>query len=77
LIIGAISGYQYGFNGLIDEVNIFNRGLAPSEIKALVAAASAGECVFPLLLSVSPNSAQAGQESLSVLVTGRFTHFAP
>jgi hypothetical protein len=36
-------GYFY-FQGLIDEVEIFNRALAPSEIQAIFSAGSAGKC---------------------------------
>jgi len=36
-------GYFY-FQGLIDEVEIFNRALSASEIQALLSAASAGKC---------------------------------
>jgi hypothetical protein len=40
---GGNGGYFY-FQGVIDEVEIFNRALAPSEIRALFNAASAGKC---------------------------------
>ena len=32
------------FNGLIDEVELFNRALSPEEIKAIFEAGSAGKC---------------------------------
>jgi hypothetical protein len=35
---------QYGFNGLIDEVAVFNRALAANEVAALYTAGSAGMC---------------------------------
>jgi len=37
------SGYFY-FQGLIDEVEIFNRALAQSEVQSIVTAGSAGKC---------------------------------
>ena len=40
---GGNAGYYY-FQGLIDEVEIFNRALAQSEIEALVSAGNAGKC---------------------------------
>jgi hypothetical protein len=39
----GINGYFY-FQGRIDEVEIFNRALAPSEIQAIFSAANAGKC---------------------------------
>jgi RHS repeat-associated protein len=75
LIIGALSNGGYPFVGLIDEVNIFNRGLQPSEVQAIFAAGGAGECQNPALSSVSPNAGQQGQQSLSVGITGQFTNF--
>ena len=46
LRIGIVfeSGFSEPFGGLIDEVEIFNRGLSASEIQAIFAAGSAGEC---------------------------------
>ena len=43
LFIGQ-SELQYFFDGLIDEVEIFNRALAASEIQAIYDAGSAGKC---------------------------------
>jgi hypothetical protein len=37
------------FDGLIDEVTIYNRALAPAEIQAVVAAGAAGKCPLPRL----------------------------
>ncbi|HEV2444850.1 MAG TPA: LamG domain-containing protein, partial [Candidatus Sulfopaludibacter sp.] len=59
--IGASSsGFRPGFartwNGVIDEAQVFNRALAQSEIQALYAAGSAGECkpsAFPILKPIS------------------------
>jgi hypothetical protein len=38
---------KYYFNGLIDEVSIYNRALTASEIEAIYAAGSAGKCNMP------------------------------
>jgi hypothetical protein len=35
---------QYAWNGLIDEVSLYARALAPEEIQAIVVAGSAGKC---------------------------------
>jgi hypothetical protein len=46
--IGALQGgtgtVTYFWDGLIDEVDLFDRALAPSEIQAIAAAGSAGKC---------------------------------
>ena len=45
LVIGKEDGFtDRNFDGLIDEVEIFNRALAASEIQAIVNAGSAGKC---------------------------------
>jgi hypothetical protein len=38
------NGSAFYFQGLIDEVEIFNRALAPSEVQAIASAGSAGKC---------------------------------
>ena len=75
LIIGATAGGGFPFDGLIDEVNIFDRGLQPSEVLAIAAAGTAGECQAPALSTVSPNAGLQGQQDLSVNITGQFTNF--
>jgi hypothetical protein len=42
----GVIGNRY-FHGLIDEVEVFNRALAPEEIEAIHAAGSAGKCKRP------------------------------
>jgi len=45
LVLGAIPGYgPEKFGGLIDELHIWNRALATSEIQALIATGGAGPC---------------------------------
>lgn len=65
------------WNGVIDEVQAFNRALSQAEIQAIYAAAGAGECRgLPTIKSVTPNSGQQGQQNLSVALTGQFTNWA-
>lgn len=42
--IGIAVGYPRTFNGVVDEVQAYNRAPAQSEIQSIVAAGSAGEC---------------------------------
>jgi hypothetical protein len=42
--IGADSTGKNQFKGLIDEVSLYGRAVAPSELQAIVAAGSAGKC---------------------------------
>lgn len=42
------------FNGLIDEVSIYNRALSEREIRAIFAAGSAGKCPSPPAISQQP-----------------------
>lgn len=67
------------FFGLIDEVEVFNRALAPQEIQAVFNAGAAGKCktgtVTPFLVSVTPSSGAQGQQNLAVSITGLSTHF--
>jgi hypothetical protein len=41
--------FERGFNGLIDEVSIYNRALTASEIQSIYNAHSAGKCFTPVL----------------------------
>lgn len=47
LYIGASSPTQEFFNGVIDEISIYNRALTPTEIQAIFLAGSAGKCASP------------------------------
>jgi hypothetical protein len=51
---GGNGGYFY-FQGLIDEVEIFNRALAQSEIQAILGAGSAGKCKNQLPVALCKN----------------------
>ena len=71
---------MYFFNGLIDEVSIYNRALTASEIQAIYAAGSEGKCYaptppatnVPVIFAFSPISGDVGA---SVTISG--TNFSP
>ncbi|MCP5094062.1 MAG: LamG domain-containing protein, partial [Chloroflexi bacterium] len=44
IAVHATDGFDAFFDGIIDEVTIFNRALSPSEISAIYGAGSAGKC---------------------------------
>ncbi len=44
LQIGGLDGFANYYQGLIDEISIYNRALSPVEIQALYAAGNAGKC---------------------------------
>ena len=79
LLIGTFAGEasgEFNWQGAIDEVQVFNRALSTSEIQAIFAAGSAGECKGqPTLSSVAPNTGQQSQQNLSVALTGYFTNW--
>jgi len=54
LMIGEAEG-NYFFNGLLDEISIYNRALAASEIAAIYSAGSAGKCQGPQLTIMFTN----------------------
>jgi len=60
--IGIVEGYSYSsFDGLIDELSIFNRALSSTEIQSIYNAASAGMCrPDPVISNVSPMSGIPG-----------------
>ena len=71
------SGLQpYLFNGLIDEVSIYNRALTASEIQAIYAAGSGGKCPpppTPPAIAVQPTNQTVyvgGTASFSVTASG-------
>lgn len=55
LLIGAgdLAGARQFTNGLLDEVDLFNRALTQPEIQAIVNAGSAGKCLAPTAASVA------------------------
>jgi len=44
VVIGNTMGYVQGFNGMIDELAVYARALAPAEIQSIYGAGSAGKC---------------------------------
>lgn len=62
--------HQFPFNGLIDELAIYNRALTAAEVQAIHQAGSAGKCTAtppPVITAVSPNVAAPGE---MVAITG-------
>jgi hypothetical protein len=59
LQIGRNPGFGEYFQGLIDEVSIYNRALSAAEIQAIVAADTAGKCKPNSLLSIDLVAGQA------------------
>jgi subtilase family serine protease len=55
-------------DGLIDELDVFNRALMLAEVQSIFAAGSAGKCHPALLLSIDPNPVMGGRAA-----TGTFT----
>lgn len=77
LRIGAIDYPQYSFEGLIDEVSLYNRALSPAEIQAIYAAGSAGKCFTPTAPSIEAQPQDqrvdtAASASFNVIATGSF-----
>lgn len=75
--IGGIvnsSPHDY-FQGVIDELTLYNRALTGPEIEGIYAAGSAGKCRVSTLLSVIPNTGQPGQQNISVSFTGQSTNW--
>jgi hypothetical protein len=79
LTIGRAEGFR--LNGLVDEVEIFERALSASEIQALFAAGSAGKCKNELLVTIDikpgsfPNSINPrnnGVIPVAILTTNTF-----
>ncbi len=79
LRLGAIESAQpYTFEGLLDEVSIYNRALSADEILAIYMAGSAGKCTTPtppvILTQPQAQTVDAGSSaSFSVNATGSQT----
>jgi RHS repeat-associated protein len=67
------------FQGVIDELSLYNRALTSAEIQAIFAAGSVGKCKGqagnPVISSITPNFGKQGQQNLSIVITGHNTHF--
>jgi len=74
LLLGNNAGaLQRNFNGLVDEVSLYNRALSASEIQAIYATGSGGKCPLPILISSQPTNQTATPGhtiTLSVAATG-------
>ena len=62
----------FDFNGLIDEVTIFNRALTAAEIQGMYSGSSVGFCQEPVpaVTSISPASVMVGSSDVTLTVTG-------
>jgi len=76
-IIGSAfgsDGNQFSFKGLVDEVSVYNRALAASEVQAIYNAGSAGKCrdSVPLTgpLSLTPLFPPSDSDSSEIMKTG-------
>ncbi len=71
LEIGKFSTESYGgiYSGLIDEIQLFNRGLTAAEIKSIYNAGSAGLAPVPAVTVISPSSGPATGNT-QVVITG-------
>jgi hypothetical protein len=58
------------FNGLIDEVSVYNRALSAGEIAGIFAAGSAGKCVPPPTITSQPQSQSATVGNPATLAVG-------
>lgn len=66
---------MYFFNGLVDEVSLYNRALTASEIQAVYAVGSGGKCYIPrppgiLVQPTNQTATAGGTASFSVTATG-------
>lgn len=71
LEIGKWSTESYGgiYSGLIDEIQLFNRGLTAAEVQSIYNAGSAGLALVPTVSAISPSSGPATGGS-QVVITG-------
>ena len=70
------SPIEFPFNGLIDEIEVFNRPLTGQEIKAIFAAGSAGKCNLIPLVAFVPQAVLEygrGNRDDSFNLTGTFS----
>lgn len=67
------SGFPRNWNGVVDEVQAFNRPPLQTEIRTIFNAGSLGECkgASPIS-SVAPNAGQQGQQNLGNSIPGHF-----
>ena len=72
LKIGASAGEGAYLNGLVDEVEVFNRALSDAEIATIYNASALGKCRAPMpaITSLSPPSQAAGGAAFPLVVSG-------
>ncbi|HZV06325.1 MAG TPA: Calx-beta domain-containing protein, partial [Gemmataceae bacterium] len=63
----ALSNYDVPFNGLIDELSVYNRALTPGEVLDIYKAGSSGKVISPI--SVSDPSVVNGSGSVTFTLT--------
>lgn len=72
LYLGSRIGVKY-FNGLMDEISVYNRALATTEIQAIYSAGRGGKCPQPPNIVTQPAStaiAEGSTASFSVVASG-------
>ena len=75
---GILNLTTNNFQGVIDELALYNRALTAPEIQAIFVSGTAGKCLpaqAPFITSLTPNTGQQGQQNLVVTITGQSTHF--
>jgi len=60
----------YYFNGLLDEVSIYNRALSAAEINSIYSAGSAGKCLVPLAILTQPTNETVTAGASALLTVG-------
>ena len=70
----SLDASDKGFDGQIDEAEIFDRALDPSEIKSLVAAQASGKCKFDFLEKRRANANQIEASSTVTLGDATITY---
>ncbi|MGD0651989.1 MAG: M4 family metallopeptidase [Verrucomicrobiia bacterium] len=69
----SLGSYAQPFNGLIDELAVYNRALSASEIQAIYAAGITGKCPVPPTITTQPTNqtvVAGGTAAFSVLADG-------
>lgn len=70
IVLGRIQVNNNPFQGKLDEVSLYNRVLAPSEIQAIYNAGVIGKCGLNVIqsLTLNPNPVNGGQSSTGTIV---------
>jgi glucose/arabinose dehydrogenase len=63
----ALDNYDVPFNGLIDELSVYNRGLTPGEVLGIYKAGSSGKVISPI--AVTGSSVVNGSGSVNFTIT--------